>query len=150
MFKCSGTANILIRLMVFRNDGGDESAKRRKKSITKKFCEWIRRNAKSEIEFLDIDDKDTNEYLNEAEYNARLHRDYIRTKMSENEYKLLSITENLDAQRIEQMKKINDIDLSVAKNEKQLADINNIFGELNRRVGNLEEEIKSNANLKKK
>ena len=81
------------------------------------------------------------EYLSEAEYNARVHQDYISTKMSENEYKLISISESIENQSVEHMKKINDIDLSVAKNEKQLAEVTERFVEMNKKILAWEESI---------
>ncbi len=139
IFKCCKNQNIYNRLMIYKNDG--EKNTKTKISCTKKLLQWFKKNAEPEIEFLETNDKDMSEYFNEAEYNARVTRDYVFTKLNENEYRLINISDNIETHRIEQMKKINDIDLSVAKNERQLSDINERFVDLTKKVNNLEEKL---------
>ena len=139
IFKGCKKQNFYSGLMVFKNDGEKES--KSKISCTKKLLHWFRKNTEPGIEFLETNDKDISEYFNEAEYNARVTRDYVFTKLNENEYRLINISDNIETHRIEQMKKINDIDLSVAKNERQLSDINERFVDLTKKVNNLEEKL---------
>jgi hypothetical protein len=141
IFKCLKKVQVLNKLMVFENDGNGKNGVRKNQSLIKKILKWFRRNSQPEIEFLESDEKDLGEYLNEAEYNSRVHQDYISTKMSENEYKLISISESIENQSVEHMRKINDIDLSVAKNEKQLAEVTERFVEMNKKILTWEESI---------
>ena len=115
-------ANILIRFMKFNKEDKNKDLAE-KSSIRKRIWAWFKRNAEPEMDFIEKSDKDIEDFFNEAQYNARIERDFISNKMNEHEYKLASIAESLETQRIEQMKKINEIDLSVSKNEKQLSEI---------------------------
>ena len=88
-----------------------------------KIWKWFKKNSKAEIENIEKSNKDIDDYFAELQYRGRVERDFILNKMNVQVYKLASIEKSLENQRIEQMKRINDIDLCVSKNEKQLSDI---------------------------
>ena len=117
-------SNILIQLMKFKNEDTNIDLTERS-PIMSKIWKWFKKNSKVEIENIENEksDKCIGDYFAEVQYNGRIERDFILNKMNEQECKLTSIEESLEIQRIEQMKKINEIDLSVSKNEKQLSEI---------------------------
>lgn len=112
--------DLVNALMVYKNDGNLDD----KASFFQKLKEWFSKHSQPEIEFIESSQKDVSEYLSEAEYNSRVFKDFITNKMNENEYKLVRITEYLESQRVEQTKKIEDVNLTVAKLEKQIIDLN--------------------------
>ena len=143
--RCCGKLTILNRLMVFRNDGQKNVITNN--SLTQRIFEWFKTNSEPEIEFLETSEKDISDYFNEAKYDARVFHDYILNKMNENEYKLNAIAENIETQRIEQLKKINDIDLSVSKNEKQLSDISEHLLNIAKKHSELENRLITITNI---
>jgi hypothetical protein len=111
--------SLIKKIMVFKND----KKSKEKLSILNFLSEWFKKHSQTEIEFIESSEKDTNEYLIEIENKSRVRLDVISNKINEIENKVIRMIENQESFRNDQAKKIDDIDLNVTKQEKQLLEI---------------------------
>ena len=147
VFRCCNKLNLVNKCMIFEKDEeNNENTSKNSQNFAKYLCylciqmfDWFHKNSQKEIEFLEKDEKDMTDYFNEADYNARVSRDFISNKLSEHDYKLIEISDSLDTHRAEQIKKINDIDLNLAKTSKQSTEI----------ASSLEDVVKKNNEIAK-